>query len=793
MKPRTRERRARPSSNTNSGTQSTASTCLIVTCIITTCAILLVSAAPCTASAREEAEIERFLTPEPVTSPCAQRGDDLFGIRGEVGTDDARGFRSVGEETLWIFDADFEDLSGDNLGWLSLDMSGTLEVVNYWHKDTIRINGFEHLGDSTWWCGTYNDCWRQPRGYGNDWVCCLSREMPLSSWSEPGDQVYFEWDQRFAMENDYDYGYFDVSDDGGSAWTTIAVFNNPGFTGTPGLSCDWDCGIPDCEGHQSQDLDAYAGLDIVVRYRFESDEAYSSQDQYDNPPHSSVRDGAWQLDNFTLSVNDTVRWYDDCESPGSNGWAHENIPGSGQTGVVFSRVYEPDLLRGDWWYCWWRPSGWWMAALDAETGRMVDGQNSWLISPPIDISGADGLVGHWDGWVDLGGSSPPRNDLYRLYLSTGYDPDCVLELPNFIDAHGNWPYGGPYPMREYEDWDGWAWGDWFAIAWRLWNDDPLEPGDEHWTGLMLDRQRVGVPVGGPPTEWEYFTWEQFHDTFDISEALSDTTPARIKISDGDGIISAFLVVSSDGGSAWESFPLIDESPEDDWWLAPLPVNHITPSTEIWYYFEATDGVGNVRTHPRNAPNSYYEFSILPILGSIADPAIMLVDKHGRVIRNEDGEFRQTSECYFREALDILGFEYDVYDVEVPSGSTTQSNGPDSAGYKYYDTQIWFTHDFNAYTIKRIDQANLINWLSQAVDGKERNLLLTGNDIGQELMEAWGETLSFYSQWLASEYVQNDVGEMTDTLLVLREASGGFDFMTYADRQCPLRLLEWDYG
>jgi hypothetical protein len=784
MEPRTRERRARPSSNTNGGTRSAVSTCLFVTCVISTCTILLVAAAPCIAAAREEATAERLLTPEPVTSPCAERDDGLFGIRGDVGHSEGRGFRSVGEETLWIFDADFEDLTGDNAGWTSLDMSGTLAVTNYWHKDTIRIGGFEYLGDSTWWCGKYDPCWRQPRGYGNDWLCYLSRAFPLSEWSEPGDQVDFEWDQRFAIENNYDYGYVDVSSGGDSAWVTLASFDNPGFSGTPGSSTDWD---HETYGHWSLDISAYAGVDVEVRFRLESDGANSSQDMPDSSPMHPFRDGAWQLDNFELTVNDTLLWFDDCESPGDNGWNHDNIPGSGQTGVVFERVLAPDILRDEW-SCWWRPTGWWMAALDAETGRMVDGQNSWLLSPPVDISGTEFLVGQWDAWMDLGSLT---NDLYDLYLSTGADLQCVMEHDSFVDAWTQWPHIGPYVARETHDWDGWAWGDWLVINWRLWNDAPAELGAEHWTGLMLDRQRVGVPVGGPPTRWDYYAWRRFHDTFDVTEALTDT--AWVWISDWDGIASARLVVSSNAGATWQSSPMIREHPEGDFWLAPPPTDHIAPSTEILYYFESTDGVGNVRTHPKTAPDTYYEFSILPILGSVSEPAILLVDKHGRVIRNEDGEFRQTSERYFREALDILGFEYDVYDVEVPSGSTDQSNGPDSAGYKYYDTQIWFTNDFTPYTIKAFDQVNLINWLSQAEQGKERNLLLTGNDIGEDLMEGWGETLSFYSQWLASEYVQNDVANMTDTLLILREASGGFDFMTYADRQCPLRLLEWDYG
>ena len=778
MKLRTRERRAYPSHTAPSRTPSAAATRVLTFCLTAACVIPMVCVPPgsAAASAREEARAERLPAPELVTSPCAQRDDGLFGIRGEVGPDEGRGHRSAGEETLWIFDADFEDLSGDNLGWLSLDMSGTTEHINYWHKDTIRINGFEYLGDSTWWCGTYgNSCWRQPRGYGNDWLCLLVRELPLSEWSSPGDDVDFEWDQRLAMENDYDYGYFDVSDDGGSMWTTVDVFNNAGFAGTPGMSCDWDCGIPECEGHQRQQLDAYAGSDILVRFRFESDGAYSSQDQYDNP-HHSVLDGAWQLDNFALTVNDTVRWFDDCESPGSNGWVHDNIPGSGQTGVVFERVFDPDMLRP--WSCWPREH-WWMAALDSLSGTTVDGQNSWLISPPIDISGATTLIGQWEAWYDC-----PRESevVIDLALSAGDEVECVRELDQFIDI---WffPLDGPYWYTGTDDWSNFAGPDWFAINWRLRN---YYPGSYHKTGFMIDRQRVGVPVGGPPTRWDYYVWDRFHDTFVLSEALSDT--ATIGISDGDGITSARMIVSSDGGQTWDSYPLVREAPESNWWRVPPPVDHIAEHTETRYYFEATDGAGNVRVHPKNAPSTYYEFSVLPILGSVSDPAILLVDKHGRVTMGEDRHTRNMSESFYREALDILGFEYDVFDVNVPSGSIL-SGGPDTSGMKYYDTQIWFTNEFHSHTLRATDQRDLISWLSQAGEGKERNLLLTGNDIGYELIEVGRETLGFYTDWLATEYVQNRPGTYADTMPIVRDAAGGFDFMTFDDRRCHL----WDDG
>jgi hypothetical protein len=70
---------------------------------------------------------------------------------------------------------------------------------------------------------------------------------------------------------------------------------------------------------------------------------------------------------------------------------------------------------------------------------------------------------------------------------------------------------------------------------------------------------------------------------------------------------------------------------------------------------------------------------------------------------------------------------------------------------------------------------------------ERNLLLSGNNIGYDMVVGNAETLGFFSTWLASEYVADGVGEVTvDSLPVLRDSPGGFDFMTHDDRACILR-------
>jgi hypothetical protein len=735
--------------------------------VITGVALLLLAAVPADAAPAADAHADcvRSLA---IPSPTSQH--DLV--------------QAARYETLWIFDADFEDLTGDNAGWTSEDRSGTLAIENYWHKDTIRINGFEHLGDSTWWCGKYDPCWRQPRGYGNDWYQVLSREFPeVATITEPGDVLTLEYDQRIAMEKNYDYGYTDVSSDGGETWTTVWVVENPGFAGTPGRSQDWDSTNPMAPGHLAIDLSDYAGQEISIRFRFESDGAYSSQDQYNNPPDNSCLDGAWQLDNIELwaeTPEPITIFLDDCESPGDNGWWHEDTPAHGQTGVTFWRgLYGTDIWTNRPFTCDDR-QGWMYAAVDPQTSRMVDNENAWLLSPQIDIEGAAKLVGQFDLWVDMPRTS---EDLFCVALSSS-DDDCVEAPHGFVDYWTSWWYGGPFWGNWTDDWSMFAGNSRLMIRWAAYNDEPPTPPDVHYGGIFLNRQRVGIPTGDEGTVWDYGAWDRFYDIFqeELTGGLMDS--ARVNARNDDDIVSVTLV--ADNGLTQTSYSCRREHPEGNYWIVPPPEVEMIPGVEVHYYFEGVDGVGEVSVLPKGAPDVAFEFSILPIKGSVSDPCILLVDKHGRADPGEQRDWSTMSENYYTEALDILGFEYDVFDVNVPSGSIF-SDGPDTSGMKYYDTQIWFTNEFDAYTIRRRDQRNLINWLSQASAGFERNLLLTGNDIGKELVEADKETLGFYGDWMAVEYLGNTIGDATvDSMPVLRDYAGGFDFMTYDDRQCVLR-------
>jgi hypothetical protein len=732
---------------------------LLIGFAATTAALVaLLSVASNAAGARE---IELPVIVERTASPC---GPTEAGPPG-----DGSRSRAAYEDTLWIFDADFEDLLGDNAGWSTEDVSGTLGVTDYWHHDTIRLTE-AYLGESTWWCGTYDPCWRQSRGYGNDWLCVLEREFPLSVWSVPGDDVTLEWDQRYAIERNYDYGYVDVCVSGSGSWVTLATYTNVGFLGA-GVPVDW---TSPTLGHPVIDVSEYAGFDLSLRFRFESDCCYSAQDQDDNVQHS-VKDGAWQLDNITLAVNDETLFFDDSES-GGQGWVHDDVPATGQAGVAFRRSYE------DFWVPCQPPrhhEGWMMVAYDSLAGAMVDGERTWLTTPVIDIAGAWNLVGQWEGYVHVRGSS---NDYLECRYASSDDPNCW----QFVSLCWWWP-GYDWAEWEvvFEELDSFVGNDWFRMRWILGNDDPAPPMEPHGVGLALDRLRIGIPLGNK-TRFEIDVWNQFYDTFDVAEALSES--ARVRIRDEDGIDVAYLVASGDGGSAWGSYALTPILGSDGWWHVPPPSGEIALATEIRYYFESTDGLGNVRTFPRDAPGDCFEFSILPIVGSMANPGMLLVDKHGRAIPGEHRDFRNASEDYYREALDILGLAYDVYDVRVPSGSI-YSEGPGFAAMQNYSTQIWFTGDVNAYTLWPMDQYNLLLWLNQSAPGEDRNLLLTGNDIGYELIQCGRETLQFYTTWLGSDYVQNDAGAAADTMPRLRDAPGGFDFMTYGDRECFL----WDDG
>ena len=453
------------------------------------------------------------------------------------------------EGTLWVYDEDFEEPYDDD--WTALDASGRAPRENYWHVDTIRPG--TGPGIHSWWCGKYEPCWTAARGYGNDWYQLLSRHFTGVTGTGT-ETVELEFDQRFAMETDYDYGYVDISDNGGGSWVTLASYTN--YSGSDGgTAVDWD---DPTYGHIVLDISAYSGSDIDIRFRFESDGIFSTAD---TPTEPSVVDGAWQIDNIEIQVDDVATFSDDCES-GDTGWTHDDFPGSGQTGLVWWRgQYGIDFATG-------YPPGapgeppigsYMFVAVDPGTQRLVDYENTWLLSPPIDIAGEETAVIEWTGWTDIPYNT---NDWFDIWAASSDDQDCVTDYENFEDiVPGSW-YGGPLWMTATTDVSQFCGPDWLALAFRVWNTEPPPGMMEHGTGFFLHRLRVGVtvPTGVPGHAHRYGLSQASPNPFNpmtkIAYSVRDAGPVAITIYNAAGkavrtLLDAELGAGATGEVVWD--------------------------------------------------------------------------------------------------------------------------------------------------------------------------------------------------------------------------------------------------
>ncbi len=176
---------------------------------------------------------------------------------------------------------------GHTVCWDEFDLFDTF-LVNSYGCDYILFDnpkggeraGFEFDGDDTktiptWelieedgemvWYSTYFDLADLP----------LMTNLDLTGFSL-GDQITLSFDTKYLIEETWDYGFIQVSTDGGITWTSLAneytvsdlangahptvVANVPGLSG---IQLDWMS--------MSFSLDDYAGQEIILNFRFVSD------------------------------------------------------------------------------------------------------------------------------------------------------------------------------------------------------------------------------------------------------------------------------------------------------------------------------------------------------------------------------------------------------------------------------------------------------------------------------------------------------------------------------------------
>jgi immune inhibitor A len=127
----------------------------------------------------------------------------------------------------------------------------------------------------------------------------LTREVDLTRVSGKATLRFWTW---YDIEQDYDYGYTEVSTDGGKTWDILSgkftTTTNPGGSnykaGLTGKSGDW--------AQEEMDLSPYAGKRVLLRFEYITDDAY-------NAP-------GWAIDDITIPE---INFNDNIES-GAGDW-----------------------------------------------------------------------------------------------------------------------------------------------------------------------------------------------------------------------------------------------------------------------------------------------------------------------------------------------------------------------------------------------------------------------------------------------------------------------------------------
>jgi immune inhibitor A len=207
--------------------------------------------------------------------------------------------------------------------------------------DGVRVNlpdkrvvmATPHSGGEMWWSGN-DQGWADSR---------LTRTLDVPAGGT--DAKFWLWD-NYIIESDWDFGFVEVSTDGGATWAEQKVYAEDGTL------VSTDDGYPDPNGRMSDfggkkygltgntggwrhdyvDLAPYAGKTVQIRLRYATDEAFQER--------------GWFSDDFALTSGGATVWSDDVES-GDNGWTgttgtFADTTGTGWTqhnGVVQSAQY----------------------------------------------------------------------------------------------------------------------------------------------------------------------------------------------------------------------------------------------------------------------------------------------------------------------------------------------------------------------------------------------------------------------------------------------------------------------
>jgi immune inhibitor A len=191
------------------------------------------------------------------------------------------------------------------LGQTSRTPNGSEDGIKVNLPQKVTTLATPHSGANMWWSGNDQD-WADNR---------LTRTVEVPA----GSDVRFSMWNDYVIEEDWDFGFVEVSTDGGTTWTEQKVYDTAGaevttpdgYADPNGRMADYGnkkyglTGATDGMEEQHIDLTPFAGQTIQVRLRYATDEAFVER--------------GWFADDFAVTNGATTVWSDDVEG-GTKDW-----------------------------------------------------------------------------------------------------------------------------------------------------------------------------------------------------------------------------------------------------------------------------------------------------------------------------------------------------------------------------------------------------------------------------------------------------------------------------------------
>ena len=204
------------------------------------------------------------------------------------------------------------------VGQTSRTPKGTADGVKVNLPAKVVTLADPHSGADMWYSGA-DQSWA-------DVKLARSVDVPAAA-----DAKFWLWD-NYVAEEDWDFGFVEVSTDGGTTWNEQKVFDEAGdevstpdgYSDPNGRMHDYGdkkyglTGSSDGWRHDYVDLSGFAGQTVQLRLRYATDAGFEER--------------GWFADDFAVTGGGATTWTDDVEG-GDNGWTAQTGTFTNTTGA----------------------------------------------------------------------------------------------------------------------------------------------------------------------------------------------------------------------------------------------------------------------------------------------------------------------------------------------------------------------------------------------------------------------------------------------------------------------------